>query len=268
MINRLEDRPRRTGHRSALTLLELVVVIAILAALAGMAVPLYDNTNSQSQAGATNESLRRLQTLILNTYAPNMKGADISYGGWSLYGLSNIPINLDGLPRGLTTSGVLSQPSLLWLFQNPASVCGTVAALAPSFSYTTHLGWNGPYLMSGIGVYPGQSASAVSNGFNATYGNAGDPTVLDGWGNPIVIAYVHDPNQQAPYRYYFVLLSAGPNQSLTSFSETGTGTPALTVSVPAANGEGITVSYLSPDNGTTRYYHWLPLVYYQYNQSL
>lgn len=260
---------RRSGsqRRSALTLLELVVVMVVLVALAGMVVPMFDSVNTQTQSATTLASLRQLQTLILNTYVPNMKGADISNGGWSSYGLSAVPINFDGLPRGLTTSGILNQPSLVWLFQNPACVCGAgTAASAPSFSYTTNLGWNGPYLTAGISVYPGLNANAASNGFTSTYGSAGDPTVLDGWGNPIVIAYVYDPSQQSPYQYYFVLLSAGPNLSVTSFAETGTGTPTLTV-YTTTNSENVTVRYLSPDGGTTRYYHWLPLVYYPYQSS-
>jgi hypothetical protein len=263
---------RRSGsrRRSALTLLELVVVMVVLVALAGIVVPMFDNVNTLSQATATNESLRRLQDVIVNRYVPDMKGADISYGQYASAGLTTPAINPDGLPRGLAGTAISFQPSLVWLFQNPASSFGTgTAALAPTFNHTSRMGWNGPYLTSGIGVYPGLNANATSNGFNSTYGTAGDPTVLDAWGNPIVIVYVYDPNQQSPYQYYFVLLSAGPNLSLlekgtgTAFTETGTGTPALTVYTTTSSA-GVTARYLSPDGGTTQYYHWLPLVYYPY----
>jgi type II secretory pathway pseudopilin PulG len=244
----MKGRPNRLPRRSALTLLELVVVVAILAALAGMAVPLYENTTSQSQIGVTNETLRRLQDVILNTYVPNMKGADISSG------LSSLPIvNLDGLPRS-TQSG---QPSITWLFQNPASQFGAVASLAQSFNRVSRLGWNGPYLTNSAATYPGINSNAASAGFNSTYGNVGDPAVLDGWGNPIVIVYVHDPSQTGLYANYFALLSAGPSGSVASFTETGIGTPQLTVSTTTSS--GVTTRSLVAPDGVTTFNYWLPL---------
>jgi type II secretory pathway pseudopilin PulG len=230
-----------TPIRAALTLLELVVVMGVLAAMAGIATQLFTGINGQAAGTATFKSLRTVQNIILNSYVPNMKNADISAGQQM-----PAPIDLDGLPR----SSVTGQPMLTWLFQNPALTYGLhPAAVNPA----TGLGWNGPYLASGLGYYPGANASPASRGFaNGTYGNNGDPTVLDGWGNPIVIVAVTDQNSLS----YYILLSAGPSGVLNLTSDSGDGTVHITFnSDPTANPTGQFATVI----GGTNYQYWIPL---------
>jgi hypothetical protein len=215
-------------------------------------------------------SLRQLQTLILNTYVPNMKGVDIAWGTSA----NGAQINPDGLPRVSPTT----QPMLVWLFRNPASMYGTdtsgitVAATQNTLNPVTQLGWNGPYLMTGTAVYPGLNPSAANDGFtptygtpsNATTGTPGDPTVVDGWGNPIVIVYVHDATSSS---YYSALVSAGAGQALDlTFSTYPSNPVPVTVGIDPTTGLR---SLVTTGSGTTIYYpYWLPLLYYPYWPSL
>ncbi len=243
-------------RRSALTLLELVVVMVVLVALAGMTLPLFDNVSTQSRTSTTLASLRQLQTLILNTYVPNMKGADIAAGTST----AGVQINPNGLPRSSPTA----QPMLIWLFHNPASSYGTDTATQNTYAPVTQLGWNGPYLMGGTATYPGLNPNAANEGFTTTYGTPpsgttpGDQTVLDGWGNPIVIVYVHD---QTSSSYYSVLLSAGANLALDSTFSTYPSSPVpVTIGIDPTTGLR---SLVTTGSGTTIYYpYWLPLLYY------
>src|SRR5262249_15828751 len=56
------------------------------------------------------------------------------------------------------------------------------------------IGWNGPYLTSGRATF----ATYDSTSHFYMYGQAGDPTVFDGWGNPIVIRAYSTANPTIP----------------------------------------------------------------------
>lgn len=187
------------GNRRALTLLELVVVLVILVALAGLVVPMVGGLAFQSQSNAVMENLRRLQELIVNRYVPDMKGAYLASA-------ASPGANPDGLPRG---SPALP-PQLKYLFVDPNA--GTSAA---GYNPTTGLGWNGPYALGGQGMYPGLSSSAASDGFvgGGTFGANNDPVPLDAWGNPIVVVPIHDTTHG---QYYYALISAGSTGTLGS----------------------------------------------------
>jgi prepilin-type N-terminal cleavage/methylation domain-containing protein len=172
-------------RRRALTLLELVVVIAVLAVLAGMLVPMVDQTVMDGRKTGTLHTMRELQKTIVNRYAVDMRGFELLGG---TYGS-------DGLPRpgamGIN-NGRPQSPQLQYLFINPATETNVQS---PSYP-TTKLGWNGPYFLASSGTYPEPTAvndndsllrTWNSLGFTAQYGKKGDPTALDGWGNPIVI---------------------------------------------------------------------------------
>lgn len=234
---------RRSGliheYRAGLTLVELVVVMVILVALAGIALPLVGTVSDQARIDATNASLHRLQNVILNQYVPDMKGADI----WAGLNPSGPVIDPDGMPRSASTTAP-NVPQLINLFVNPAN--GTTAN---SYNSVSRLGWKGPYLTSGLSMYPGVNSAAASEGFIATYGATGDQTVIDGWGNPIVIVPVEDTTSASP-QYYHVLLSAGPTGSLLSLNSAyGSGVVPITVTTNGTlNCNGAVFSY------------WLPLL--------
>ena len=92
-----------------------------------------------------------------------------------------------------------------------------------NFNSRTRKGWNGPYLHTSSNSYGLKTKSGFQfrPGFGAKYGNASDPCVLDGWGNPIVlqIELDHLTGISETEAKYARLVSAGPNGIL----ETPTG---------------------------------------------
>lgn len=206
----LKLRRRRHG----LTLVELVVVLVILVALASMIIPHADTAAEQARVDATNETMRRLRDTIVNNYMPDTKGA--AYTGATFAGTSgDTTINYDGLPR----MGSLNMP--------PQIVALFLAPGLQQYNTTNHFGWHGPYLTSGTAVFPGGNPTTAaargflpSTGTSGAFGNAtsvtsgssgttyaGDPTVLDAWGNPVVMVPIHDTTYG---QYYYALISAGP----------------------------------------------------------
>ena len=201
--------PKRCCRRG-LTLLEIVVVLVILVALAGLLLPMFGSLAFQSEANSTLENLRRLQELIINRYVPDMKDAYLT-GGSSPPSGSSPAANPDGLPR---LSANASPPQLKYLYVDPNA--GTSSA---GYNQGTGLGWNGPYVLTGQGIYPGMSSSAATNGFasGGAFGTNNDPTPLDAWGNPIVIVPVYNaPNGTSQGQLYYVLISAGSTGTLGS----------------------------------------------------
>ncbi len=167
----VSERPAR-----GLTLLELVVVMAVLVVLAGIVVPTLTTTTNDAHKNVTLASMRRLQDVIVNRYQVDMRGLLGTPG--------NGPLS-DGMP---VDPAAPTQVQLVWLFTKPATM--------QAFDAVSHLGWNGPYLTPSGATYPGANATtAESRGFTSVYGvptdstHTGDQTVLDGWGNPIVIRY-------------------------------------------------------------------------------
>ncbi|MEO0795711.1 MAG: prepilin-type N-terminal cleavage/methylation domain-containing protein [Verrucomicrobiota bacterium] len=75
-----------------------------------------------------------------------------------------------------------------------------------SFDFTSHLGWNGPYLFDTGARYGDATEPADADNFTSTYGNDSDPAILDAWGKPIVLQQSDTTDAR--------LVSAGPNQIL------------------------------------------------------
>lgn len=204
------------GHgnavRSGLTLVELVVVLVILVALASMIIPRADIITEQSRIDATNQNLLRLRDVIVNHYVPDTNGAAFT-GTTFLSTTGDGTANGDGMPR---FASINAPPQLVALFLNPG---------LQTYNSTTHFGWNGPYLNTGTAVYPGgspstaalrgflSSTSTTSSAFGTAAGTSypGDPTVLDAWGNPIVMLPIQDLSYG---QYYYALVSAGPSGTL------------------------------------------------------
>ncbi|MCL4207051.1 MAG: prepilin-type N-terminal cleavage/methylation domain-containing protein [Pirellulaceae bacterium] len=170
--------------RRGLTLLELVVVLVILVALASLAVPLVGGLAEDSRHDVTRQSLIEIRNVIVNMYWDDM--VDVVRG--------------KVLPRpgaaGLS-AGRPDHPQLRYLFVNPNSE-DTIRDFDPAY----RRGWRGPYLMN-----TGVKFVALNASYIEEYGLADDPAVLDAWGNSIVI--------QNPGGTYDVrLVSAGPDGTL------------------------------------------------------
>lgn len=187
--------------RRGLTLLELTVVITILAALAALVVVSTTGVLDDSRLQLTSSTQRETQKLIMNRYVPDMGG---------MMSTSNHILVRRGLPGPhpdhLAPSNRLENPQLVFLFVNPLNNQPT-----STFDPLVGRGWRGPYLLAGSGNYPGMNANPITRGFTNTYGETGDPTVLDGWGNPLVI--------QGTTVIDAVLVSAGADGDLTTTSD-------------------------------------------------
>lgn len=182
--------------RRGLTLLELLVVLLILIALATIVVPTIGMFGSKSQQVTTRENLLRLQELLLDRYM----------------------VDMNELPRpDLTVSPArVDHPQLRYLFVNPDTEDIRPTAGATLLSDRR---WNGPYVKHGGARYQLDGAK----GFVAAYGVGdtagppvvpGDPAILDAWGRPIVL---QEPDVDGEFDPTDVegrhtrLVSAGPN---------------------------------------------------------
>lgn len=146
-------------RRHGLSLAELMVVLLILVLLAGMIVPMISRTSEDAQRQTTEANLVQLRDVIMNGYRPDL-------GSWPRPGSIGLG------------NGRQNHPQLRYLFVNPAN-----ETAAQTYDPVHRLGWKGPYLLSTTGSY----ALNLALGFTNDYGENGDPTVLDGWGRPIVM---------------------------------------------------------------------------------
>jgi prepilin-type N-terminal cleavage/methylation domain-containing protein len=145
-------RARRGFCAGGMTLMELIVVIAILAILAGAVIPLLNGIVAKSRITAVRASLSTVREAIV--------GKGDSPGFQSDVG------------------------------RPPNSIAELLATSPPSgvalFNRDTNIGWRGPYLISQGGLYPIANATFTNLFGNNTSGNQ-DPALLDPWGDPIII---------------------------------------------------------------------------------
>ena len=108
--------------RKALTLAELVVVLFILVALAGLATPLCSEQMAVAAQSTTLATLTRTRDAL------------------EQYWLDTKFLTLDGV---LTTADEAHRFDIQWLFNNPVTGDRTLG-----FDRTSRIGWNGPYLLN------------------------------------------------------------------------------------------------------------------------
>ncbi len=180
--------------RRALTLFELLAVMGILLVLATLVVPVVGDRIGQTREEVTRQSLTRLREVIAGTYHDD----------------------LDGLPRPgdpALSAGRANHPQLAYLFLNPETHLDgdpLTRDYDTTFNPISRRGWRGPYLLANGGGFA-YAVDGVRN-FTALYGEPGDPAVLDGWGNPIVLQEPIDPAATAYDRARHArLVSAGPD---------------------------------------------------------
>jgi len=207
-------------RRRGLTLLELVVVLTILVALATLIVPNISFLGQKSQVVSTHENLQRLQELLVNRYIPDMgSNAYVPPTGVTAtnpYSGTNIGNMVANLPspgaQGYASRGTF-HPQFRYLFVNPddTQYPETMTWLSGLNVLSTRR-WQGPYVQQTGGTYAVSSGTATAN-FTTDYGQDGDPTVLDAWGRPIVIQVptATDATTGEPGVNFARLVSAGAN---------------------------------------------------------
>ncbi len=162
------------SQRSGWTLVEMLVVLVILVALAAMVVPLFGGLEIQTASGektpqhiATEATLRQIRNVIMGT--PNRPGVWADVGQRPQF-----------FPLTIAT-----------LFAEAPPYPGLSA-----FDPTTRIGWRGPYVAE------------------ATDRDAfGNPTLIDAWGQEIVIQVDFDGSGDvsSTEARYARLVSAGPD---------------------------------------------------------
>ncbi|HTR40049.1 MAG TPA: type II secretion system protein [Pseudomonadales bacterium] len=157
----LRPNVNQTQCQRGLTLLETVVVMAILVALAAMIIPVLGNMrfggagkNRTAQQIATAATLAAVRDAIL--------GSSAQPGLWQ---------------------DLNQQPN--YFPQSIADLYRASTNLPPqfqTFNPVIRLGWRGPYLNASDARY-----TVDGTNFTSTYGNDGDPAILDAWGRTIVL---------------------------------------------------------------------------------
>lgn len=111
--------------RTGLTLIELVVVLSVLAAISGLLAPLFTGTVQSANEVATERSLVQIRDALLD------------------YWRDTKHISLDGVT---TVASEANRFDTDWLFANPVTGDSTW-----DFSPNTLIGWRGPYLSGSTG---------------------------------------------------------------------------------------------------------------------
>jgi len=151
--------------QKGMTLLELSVVLLILIALAGLAIPYIGGTSRNALCDATDITMANVKRAIMDRYY--------------LDTLGKFPQDLDGLTAN-------SPPSynLHYLFSNSNLAASRTHKL---FDPGTATGWrSGGYLQSGF-VLESNLSGTFANTIYTDKFLANHIVTLDGWGRPIVL---------------------------------------------------------------------------------
>lgn len=183
---------RSSHHRPAFTLLELVVVLAILAVVTTLAIRSLDGLEDESRYDKTTRGLEELSAAVLGS--PDDRAAD------GTRTVSGFVADMGRLP--VTTGAVDLTLGELWenpgvpFDVRPAVVANGVSLAMEDPQVLVAGGWRGPYLRLPIGAI----------------------TWLDGWGNPMSSPATASPPN--PYSTgYARLRDAANNPIITAGQE-------------------------------------------------
>ena len=198
----IEKRYFKT-QQNGMTLIELTVVIVILVAMAGLAMPVFAAPHDMAMCQATDATIQAVKQAIMGGAAGT---------GYYVDTLGEYP----KATQGLTTDDY----SLNYLFNKPGHW--------NKYNPKTGVGWRGPYLQGG-GLLGTERAAALHNSFGA-YDATANPDgkahidhrlttitqVFDAWGRPIILQIPYDTSTTppTPKPEYARLVSAGPTLSL------------------------------------------------------
>lgn len=143
------------------TLIELMIVVAIIGVLAAVAIPAYSNYVVKAKVGAALSSLASLQTAVANCIQENggstalcttnnggiptftatkeldASGTNVTTGGViNAKFQSGVGTGVDGKSFKMTPSAVADQTSVTWKIENVDVVNTTAIGLLTKYSYT------------------------------------------------------------------------------------------------------------------------------------
>ncbi|MBA4019320.1 MAG: hypothetical protein C0483_19310 [Pirellula sp.] len=201
--------PQLATSRRALTLLELVMVVSILAVLTAMVVPGMNAQHEETRVAVARKSMQDLRDTISNRYLVDM---------------GDLPrANVADSNRG----GSAALPQLHFLFVNPRQMYGTGTLITYTsvndYDASTRIGWNGPYVGTTPAKYPAISDKRFPKdpndtrtwsdcGFTANQGLLNDQTLNDPWGSPYTIRLMSQTLGSDTIISEYVT-SAGPNRA-------------------------------------------------------
>ncbi len=201
------------------TLLELSVVLLILVALAGLAVPYVGGIGSTASCQTTDATMHAVKEAIM--------------GGAAGAGFYTDTLGRYPSPQSNPTSF-----SLTYLFEQGGW---------QSYNSKTGVGWRGPYLMNG-----GMSPGGLDTSFSSVYALA-NPTgkvhaditintqVFDGWHRPIVLQIPYDTDHNSLSYNYARLVSAGAGNGINpgdAVIDTKIAYSSATTPLPTASDRG------------------------------
>ena len=166
-LRNVEKCEMKLNKQEGMTLIELTVVLLILVALAGLAIPYVSGTSRKALCDATDVSMANIKKVIMDRYY------------------------LDTLGQ-FPSDNTNANHSLNFLFN---------AGSRSAFDLDSQVGWRGPYLQGAITLISGEgysagslsSFAAFSSPFNAATDHIhkdftdGESIVLDSWGRPFII---------------------------------------------------------------------------------
>jgi prepilin-type N-terminal cleavage/methylation domain-containing protein len=228
----MKTRPCRRA-RTGLTLVELVVVLAILALVAGAALTATGSLVDETKYETTQSELRTLESALLGSFDAASRGPEEAIA---------FVADVGRLPRVASTE---ADRALAELWERPLDVPVFAIASAPGDpEVRLPSGWRGPYLGLGFGA----------------------PRLVDGWGRPYACLAADDAlaplgAEIAKVRTFGADQAAGgagfeADSTLviestlpTELSARHRGDVPVRVRAPAATGEFVIVRLFGPRNG-------------------
>jgi len=194
----LAPAPKRCG----LTLAELVVVVVIMVALAGLLIPQLAQTTDQTRIRTTLVTMNKLRDVLVGTPSTPGYFQDMDLPPTATGSVQNLDVYMEDL------------------YWNPAATSYSVV-YTNTFDPNAKLGWRGPYLTNSGGAF---NTAALDPSFASYVRPRGGwtppipapPAVLDAWGNPIVLQWPLTSDAASTRATYVRLVSAGPPSANTA----------------------------------------------------